>query len=586
MNSLVLVIMIPVVAALFGLIVYRLRNEFSFIGVVLTLYIAFRIFLTTRNNMVSYHLFNIFGQKLSLYADAFTGFILLASAFFGLCLVLYSFRYIRGLLPKQQNLYHFYLIATLAGANGLLLAKNLFLIILFSGFLVLTSNGMLFLEKNAGRRSAQKGFIIVGISYLIMFLGTIIFYHHTGQAEIVTANRIPLTDPFSIIIFLMLLIGILAKIGAIPFHSWIPEVSTLLPASTMAFIPVIMNNLLGFYLLTRFSLFLFDLRSNLIVMNILMVIGVVTILVPVIMALRQNNLMRRLSFFGISQVGYIILGIGTATPIGIAGGLFQMINYTLYQSALFLAAGSVDFRTRTQEINQLGGLAAKMPLTFGSFLVATLAISAIPPLNGFFSQAMIYQGLFSLKNTGNYLYIIYIIAAVIGSLLILISSLRTNHSIFLGARPKTLDRTIEVGFSMNVVPIILALLCIIFGVFAQIIPLNHFILPSLKSIFAVVPVIRFWSSMPTTVLMISWLLLGILIYLFSSVLTQKSKPAFIGGEEPDVEDKPDSGTLAYVQTKIGTVLNKVIQFLRTSALDIYNYYQKVKQRRKNEKAQA
>lgn len=170
MNSLVLVIMIPVVAALFGLIFYRLRNEFSFIGVVLTLYIAFRIFLTTRNNMVSYHLFNIFGQKLSLYADAFTGFILLASAFFGLCLILYSFRYIRGLLPKQQNLYHFYLIATLAGANGLILAKNLFLIILFSGFLVLTSNGMLFLEKNDGRRSAQKASILVGVSYLIMFL--------------------------------------------------------------------------------------------------------------------------------------------------------------------------------------------------------------------------------------------------------------------------------------------------------------------------------------------------------------------------------------------------------------------------------
>jgi len=586
MNSLVLVILLPVVAALFGLIVYRLRNEFSFIGVVLTLYIAFRIFLTTRRYTVSYHLFNLFGQNLSLYADALTGFILLASAFFGLCLILYSFRYIRGLLPKHQNLYHFYLIATLAGANGLLLAKNLFLLILFSGFLVLTSNGMLFLYKSDSRRPAQKAFIIIGISYLIMFLGTLLFYYHTGQAEIVASNKIPLTDPLSITIFILLLIGILAKIGAIPFHIWIPEVSTLLPASTMAFIPVVMNNLLGFYLLTRISLFIFDLRSNLIIMYIMMAIGALTILAPVIIALGQNNLMRRLSFYSISQVGFVILGIGTATPIGIAGGLFHMVNNILYQSALFLSAGSVDFRTKTQEINQLGGLAAKMPLTFSSFLVATLAISAIPPLNGFFSQAMIYQGLFSLKNTGNYLFVIFIIAAILGSLLILISSLRMNHSIFLGSRPKNLDRTIEVGFSMNVVQIILALFCIIFGVFAQGIPLNLFILPSLRSAFAVSPVIRFWSSLPTTALMISWIVIGILIYLFSSVLTQKSKPVFVGGEEPDAQDKPNSGTHSYAQTKTIPVLAKVKQCFKSSTIDIYNYFQKVRQRRKNEKAQA
>jgi formate hydrogenlyase subunit 3/multisubunit Na+/H+ antiporter MnhD subunit len=573
MNSLILVILLPVVAALLGFLFSRLRNEFSFIGAVLTLYIAFRIFLNTRPYALSYKLFNIFGTTLSLYADALTGFILLAIAFFGFCFVIYSFRYIRGLIHKYQQLYYFYLMATIAGANGVVLSKNLFLLLLFLGFLVLTLYGILLLSKNDSGSNAKKTLITVGIAYLIMLLATVLLFRQTGQADIVAKNKIPLTDPFTITIFILFLVGALAKVGAIPFHTWIPEVSTEVPASTMAFIPAVMNNFLGIYLLVRVSLFIFDLASNKFMMNILMAIGALTILASVIMSLAQKNVMRRLSFYTVSQVGYIVLGIGTATPIGIAGGLFHMINNAMYKSALFLGAGSVEFRTKTQELDALGGLASKMPLTFGAFLVTALAISGIPPLNGFFSQWMVYQGILSVSRTGNYISFIFLVAAVIGSIITLVSFLKLTHSIFLGSRPKNLDRTIEVGFSMNLIPLILATLCIIFGVFASAIPLNLFILPSIKPIFSFIPAIKFWTPSLITLLMVSWIVIGILIYILSIVLKPKAKLVFVGGERLNSHDKPNTSSHSYAPVKDDSVKSRILKiynlsFIRTISLEI------------------
>lgn len=583
MNSLIVIILLPVLAALFGFIFSRLRNELSFIGTVLTLYIAFRIFLNTRTQTLSYDLFNIFGTTLSLYADAFTGFLLLILAFFGLFLVLYSFRYIRGLLPRQQNLYHFYLIANLAGANGLVLSKNLFLMLLFYGFLVLTSYGMLTLGRSGTVRAAKRILSIVGFPYLIMLLGIILLFNQTGQVEIVAANKIPLVEPFPIIIFILLLIGILAKTGLIPFHFWIPKVVTELPASTVTYIPVIMNNLLGIYLLTRISLFIFDLTTNPILTNILMALGTLNILIAVILAIGSRNLIRGLSFYAIGQTGYIILGIGTATMIGIAGGLFQMLNTVFYTSALILAAGSVEFRTKTMELNQLGGLAKKMPLTFGAFLITALAISGIPPLNGFFSQWLIFQGLLSLNNIGS---IIFLIGAVLGSILTLISMLKLTQRLFLGQTPSHLERTIEVGFSMNVVAIILALFSITFGIFAQLIPLKLFILPALRPLFPDIGPIRFWSPSLITVVMISWIIIGIFIYLLTVTIISKAKPVFVGGETTNSLEPKNQNSHPYASLKEILSFKTINKFFQSNALELYNYFVNGSRKRKNEKAQA
>ena len=120
---------------------------------------------------------------------------------------------------------------------------------------------------------------------------------------------------------------------------------------------------------------------------LLLVIGSFTIIAAVLGALVQHNLKKLLSFHAVSQVGYMVLGIGTGLPIGIAGGLFHMLNNAIYKCCLFLAGGAVEKKTGTTELSQLGGLARFMPLTFTAALVASLSISGVPPFNGFRSAA-------------------------------------------------------------------------------------------------------------------------------------------------------------------------------------------------------
>ena len=107
----------------------------------------------------------------------------------------------------------------------------------------------------------------------------------------------------------------------------------------------------------------------------------------------------------------MVLGLATGNPIGIAGGLFHMVNNTIYKCCLFLSGGNVEYKTKTSNLDSLGGLAKIMPVTFFTSLVASLAISGVPPFNGFFSKWMIYQGLIEKGKSGGVLWVFCLIAA-------------------------------------------------------------------------------------------------------------------------------------------------------------------------------
>ena len=121
----------------------------------------------------------------------------------------------------------------------------------------------------------------------------------------------------------------------------------------------------------------------------LMAIGSFTIVAAVMMALIQHDLKRLLGYHAVSQAGYMVLGIGTGSIIGIAGGLFHMLNNAIYKHGLFLSGGAVEKKVGTTDLGRLGGLSRFMPISFVTCLIASLAISGVPPFNGFFSKWMI-----------------------------------------------------------------------------------------------------------------------------------------------------------------------------------------------------
>jgi formate hydrogenlyase subunit 3/multisubunit Na+/H+ antiporter MnhD subunit len=564
LNILTLPILIPTAAALAGLLIKRLRNEFGFVGSLFTFYYAVRLFLVSRSATVAYEILRIKSLSLSLFVDGFSGLIILACSFFGLLVMLYSFRSMR--VYARLKGYYAYLLLTLACANGVSLAHNFLLLLFFWGFLLALLYGLLSIGKGETADAANKAFTVIGIADFLLLLGVALLFAKTGKTDLILEPKLALSEPTLIASYILLALGCFGKAGAFPFHTWIPEAAKVAPATTMAFIPASLDKLLGIYLLARVSYSIFDLTTSLPLRIFLLTVGAITIIAPVFMALVQKEAMRLLSFHAVSQVGYMILGIGTGNPIGIAGAIFHMLNNSIYKCGLFLAAGSVEDRTKTTELDKLGGLGRQMPITLFSFIVCAFAIAGVPPLNGFFSKWMLYQGILETAQDGNKVYPIFLIVALFGSVLTLASFLKLLHSLFLGERPQGLARVRESGFGMWIATVVLAALCIVFGVWVKL-PLDLFIYPSIG--FMKPAAIGFWSPALAAGLIIIGIVLGLVIYLLGTAWKPMRRHVFTGGELLPSEEARMTGPHFYGPVK--DLLAKTYEFGEGGSFDFYNY---------------
>ena len=300
-----------------------------------------------------------------------------------------------------------------------------------------------------------------------MMVGIVLTGRIAGTLNMSGINLVP--TGLAGIAFVLLIIGAISKAGSMPFHSWIPDAAVDAPLPFMAYFPASLEKLLGIYFLSRICLDLFKLQGGSGLSILLMVVGAITILFAVMMALVQKDYKRLLSFHAISQVGYMILGIGTALPVGIIGGLFHMLNNALYKSCLFFTAGAVEKQTGTTDLRDLGGLYRKMPVTFISFFIAAVSISGVPPFNGFFSKELVYDA--ALERG-----LIFYIAAVLGSFFTAASFLKLGHAAFLGKIGEKNKQAKEAPIPMLIVMLFIALCCILLGVFNKL-AVNKFFLP-------------------------------------------------------------------------------------------------------------
>lgn len=499
--------------------------------------------------------------------DALSGFVSIFVGLFGILTIIYSIGFMKGRGRLFQ--YYAYIVLTTVISIGAVLSNNLILFITLWGILAIT----LFLLINFGERNAQeaakKSLIIVGGSDAVMLIGIAIIWKltHTFQMD---AISISLNSTPAILAFVTLAIGAFAKAGAMPVHTWIPSSAEVAPLPVMAFLPASLDKLLGIYFLGRLSLDLFVLKMGSSMSIFLLIIGAVTIIAAVMMALIQHNLKKLLSYHAVSQVGYMVLGIGTANPIGIAGGLFHMLNHAIYKSCLFLCGGSVEHRARTSDLYKLGGLAHFMPITFVTCLIASLSISGVPPFNGFVSKWMVYQGIIELGKSGDKLWIIWLVAAMFGSALTLASFMKLIHATFLGQRSEEISNkpVSEVGFTMWLPMVILAGFCVIFGVFAYKIPLKLFIGPSVGG---AIPFSGTWSSSLATGLILMGIAIGFIIYLIGNIKGVREDEPFVGGADvAKYKEMRVSGVEFYETIKSMPFLKWIYKKAEDKFFDIYD----------------
>jgi formate hydrogenlyase subunit 3/multisubunit Na+/H+ antiporter MnhD subunit len=560
-----------VLPAVIGLLVLLIPKRVKYIRELITLvttgylfYVGINLFkMKTASASYPFTSVGPLNLGLDLNLTRFTGFIAMFILFFGLAVVLYSIGYFRkeGASPR----YYGFILWTLSAAVGVVLSDNLLMLLIFWEMITVFLYLILNLGKNNQQFSAGKTFAILGFTDALMTIA-IIMIGVVYKTLSISALSIQVNDWISITTFLMLFAGAIAKAGAIPFHSWVPKIAESAPSPVMAFLPAALDKLLGIYLLAIITLNIFILNNT---MNlIMMIVGGVSIILAVMMALIQHDLKKLLSFHAISQVGYMILGIGTGSIIGIVGGLFHMLNNTIYKTLLFLNAGAIERQTGSTELKKLGGLARFMPITFLTTVVAAFSISGIPPLNGFFSKWLIYRGVIDAKS------VVFLAIAMFGSALTLASFVKVLHSTFLGTPSEKMEPIKEVPLTMTLPMIVLAVLCIGFGVFASY-PITHFILPAYDNTGIQVStetVLGRTGFAPDTaaLLIIIGLFAGLAFFYLGRVKKFRRTAVYIGGEKANTNEMRFAGTDFYETIRKMKVIGGAYHDAEKGWYDPYN----------------
>ncbi len=327
-----------------------------------------------------------------------------------------------------------------------------------------------------------------GCVYLIaMHIGTaflIAFFILLGcQAGSLDFDKAPLLSSFwAGVLFLLAVVGFGTKAGFIPLHVWLPYAHPAAPSHVSAVMSGVMIKT-GIYGLVRALTILGTPPAWW--CWLLIAIGAASGILGVLFALAQHDLKRLLAYHSVENIGIITMGLGvgllgvnmnspTLSILGFGGGLFHVINHAVFKGLLFLGAGSVLRSTGTGHIDLLGGLIKRMPWTACTFLIGSIAISGLPPLNGFVSEFLIYFGVFKAGLTGGPEAVISALI-VIGSLaliggLALACFAKAFGIVFLGEpRSAHAEQAQECGWGMKSSLLILAAFCILLGVLSPLV---------------------------------------------------------------------------------------------------------------------
>lgn len=392
-----------------------------------------------------------------LVLDGLSAFMLVTVNLVAFCVAVFSVSYMEKYTDKPKFYTLFFLMLT--GMNGVIITGDLFNLYVFLEIAAISSYALVAFGTEAEELEASFKYAIMGsVASAFIFIGIAFLYSYTSTLNMADMSRIlsakPSTwvVPFVSVLFLM---GFGLKSALVPFHAWLPDAHSSAPASISAMLSGVLIKTLGVYAMCR--IFFNILGVNSANLSVLMFLGALSMLVAVVLALSQWDLKRLLAYHSISQIGYVVLGIGLGTPLGILGGLFHLFNHSIFKSLLFLNSGAIDYSVHTRDLKDMSGLKEKMPVTTATNLIASMSIAGVPPFNGFFSKLIIILACVQSGHIG------YAFAAVIGSILTLASFMKVQKFAFLGKLKEKYSGIKEAALSMKIAMIILAAICIAGG---------------------------------------------------------------------------------------------------------------------------
>ncbi len=479
----VLTVVIPLMAGILTPLVGWIDRRLCWYWVMLTM---FAVFLMTSSNLYTVITSGTIHYQLGGWAppvgidyviDLLNGFVCIIIAFIGLMVSIYSFESITKELPNKIVPFYSIYLLLITGLMGMTITGDIFNFYVFLEISSLTAYALIAIGDRGDGVVASFNYLIMGtVAASFILLGIGYLYAVTGSLNMADMQSLLPSIYDSKVVLAALaffMVGFSIKVGLFPLHAWLPDAYTHAPSAASALIAGLMTKV-GAYAMIRFMFsvftpaFVIDLTR---MAEILTWAAALAIIVGSVLAIAQSDIKRMLAYSSISQIGYILLGVGLVNVIGMQGGLLHILNHSLMKCALFLVAGAIFYRTGIRNLHQFKGLGKKMPVTTTVFLIAALSMIGVPGTVGFTSKW--YLALGSLE-AGQWIFVVVIL---ISSLLNIVYFWRVFDNIWFG-HPHEVEhiKRDEAPISMLIPMVILAVLCIFFGLFANY-PLHYVLEP-------------------------------------------------------------------------------------------------------------
>lgn len=341
-------------------------------------------------------------DELSLFMSEITLILWLLAAVF-------SFNYMAG--KHSIKRYYAFLLASLSGCVGVAFAGNLLTLFLFFEIASLVPYALIIhSEKPYAIRASNKYLYMSLAGGLTLFFSIVYTYFLTGTTDFIELKVLAKQGSFlPLPVFMGFLLGFGIKGGIFPLHIWLPDAHPVAPSPISSLLSgiTIKVGLYGIFRLV-FSIYDFNVLNQAGLGTLIRVLAAITILLGSAMALSQKNLKKLLAYSSISQMGYILLGIGLLTERAVFGAVFHLFSHAFMKGTLFLCAGAIKHKTGKTDVDNMEGVGLEMPFTMIFFTIAALSMIGIPPMSGFLSKW--YLGLGSL-DAGMPVYLIILLVS-------------------------------------------------------------------------------------------------------------------------------------------------------------------------------
>jgi multicomponent Na+:H+ antiporter subunit D len=337
----------------------------------------------------------------------------------------------RALFKDETKLFNFtnLLLIALSGLNGIVMVTDIFSLYVFIEIAAVASYILISFDKEQfALEAAFKYIILSAFATSLMLVAIALIFLLAGKTDFVTIHAVLSTSPHRLLVMFaigLFVCGLFIKGGLMPFHGWLPGVYSQAPAAVSVLLAGIMTKVLGVFILIRLAVSVLIFSPSL--GAIALFVGTFSIIFGAFAALGQNDFKRMLAFSSISQVGYILIGLGAGNILGMIGSVFHLFNHAIFKSTLFVNSAAIESQTGTRRMDRMGGLASRMPVTGVTAVIASLSAAGLPPLSGFWSKLII---IIALWMTGHY---VAAFIAVAASVLTLAYFLMMNRKIFWGA---------------------------------------------------------------------------------------------------------------------------------------------------------